>query len=202
MLVRTATSGTPLTLTGGRMQGTISTRDGAIATLRQDLSSLASKLISEVNAVHSIGFSLTGTTGANFFTGTDGSNIAVNAALVGNPQLVQASGVSGNQGNNQVALSLGQLADKKHATLSNQTFSQYFNQVVSNLGQSLSNVNGQSETQDVVSTMLAGQRDSLMGVSIDEEMSDLIKYQKAYQASARIITTIDEMLDTVLSMKR
>ena len=106
------------------------------------------------------------------------------------------------QGNNQVAVQLAQLADKKNVSFSGQTFGQYFSRTISGLGQALSNVNGQTETQSVVENMLTTQRDSLMGVSIDEEMTDLIRFQKAYQASARIITTIDEMLDTVLSLKR
>ncbi len=202
MLIRTVTGGTPLTLTGGSMEGTITTRDGTIATLRQDINTLATQIISEVNTVHAAGYSLTGTTGANFFTGTNASTIALNSTLDGNPQLVQASSVSGVQGNNQVAVQLGQLADKAITTFSGQTFGQYFSRTVSNLGQALANVNGQTETQSVVENMLTTQRDSLMGVSIDEEMTDLIKYQKAYQASARIITTVDEMLDTVLGLKR
>ncbi len=202
MLVRTATGGTPLTLTGGSLEGTITTRDGTLTTLQQDINTLASLMISEVNAVHVTGYSLTGTTGANFFTGTDASNITLNSALSGSPQLVQASSAAGVQGNNQVAVQLAQLADKKNVSISGQTFGQYFSRTISGLGQALSNVNGQSETQSVVENMLTTQRDSLMGVSIDEEMTDLIRFQKAYQASARIITTIDEMLDTVLSLKR
>lgn len=55
---------------------------------------------------------------------------------------------------------------------------------------------------DAVATMLQRQHDSISGVSIDEEMSDLVRFQRAYQASARIITTVDEMLQTVLSLKQ
>ena len=202
MLVRTVTGGTALPLTGGTMEGTITARDGTIAKLRQDINSLASLVIGDVNATHATGYSLTGTTGANFFSGTNASNITLNGTLDGNPHLVQASSSATIKGDNQVAVQLAQLADKKQATLSNQTFGQYFNRTVADLGQSLSSVNGQAETEDVVQTMLTRQRDSLMGVSIDEEMTDLVKFQKAYQASARIITTIDEMLDTVLNLKR
>ena len=50
--------------------------------------------------------------------------------------------------------------------------------------------------------MLLRQRESVSGVSLDEEMTNLVKFQKAYQASARLVTTIDEMLDTILNMKR
>ena len=50
--------------------------------------------------------------------------------------------------------------------------------------------------------MLRSQRDSVSGVSLDEEMTDLVKFQRAYQASARLITTVDTMLDTVVNLKR
>ena len=50
--------------------------------------------------------------------------------------------------------------------------------------------------------MLLKQRDSYSGVSLDEEMTDLTRFQKAFSASAKLITTVDEMLDTVIGMKR
>jgi flagellar hook-associated protein 1 len=70
------------------------------------------------------------------------------------------------------------------------------------LGESLSSANIQLENQQVVENMLTRQRDSVMGVSLDEEMSDLVKFQTAFQASAKLINTIDEMLATVLDLKR
>lgn len=201
-LVRTVAGGSPLNLTGGSIQGTISARDGAVADVRAGLSSLASLLISEVNAVHTSGFGLTGTTGEAFFTGTNASDIAVNTVLSGNPALIQASGAAGETGNNQVALALAQLADKRHPSLGGQTFSQGYNQSVTQLGQELSDVQGHVADQDVILSMLERQRDSVSGVSIDEEMTDLVRFQKAFEASARLISTVDEMLDTVINLKR
>ena len=202
ILVRATTAGTPLTVTGGSIQGTIDARDGAVATLRASVNSLAAQLISEVNTVHGAGFSLTGSSGANFFTGANASDIHVNDTLLNDPSLVQAAGTSGAVGDNQVVLALAQLANKKIPALNNQTFSQGYSQTVAALGQSLSSVNTQFSDQQVVETMLLQQRSSISGVSLDEEMTDLTKFQKAFAASARLITTVDEMLDTVLNMKR
>ncbi len=202
LLVRTQTEGTPLALTGGTIQGTIDARDGALANLRADLNTLASQLITQVNAIHRDGFGLTGTTGTDFFTGTNAADIAVNQTILDDPSLLQASGVSGAVGDNQVALSLAQLANDSQAALNNQTFSQSYSQTVSAIGQSVWSVNAALSDQQVVQKMLVRQRDSTSGVSLDEEMTDLIKYQQAYQASARLITTIDQMLDTVVNLKR
>lgn len=202
LLVRAQTAGSTLTLTGGSIQGTIDARDGALAGLRGQLDILAGQLITEINAVHSAGYDLSGNTGEAFFTGTDAATIRVNNVLVTSPGRIQAANVPGAVGDNRVALALAQLADQKIATLGNQTFSQSFGQSVASLGQSLSSVNSQIDNQAVVENMLSKQRDSISGVSLDEEMTDLIRFQKAFQASARLITTIDEMLDTIVNMKR
>lgn len=202
ILVRATATGAPLALAGGSIEGTLDARDGAVATLRGSVNSLAALLISEVNTVHAAGYSLTGSTGAVFFTGSSAADIAVNSALSANPSLLQAAGVAGAAGDNRTALALGQLADKAHAGLNGQTFSQRYAQTVALLGQSLASVNTQLNDQQVVETMLLRQRDSVSGVSLDEEMTDLTKFQKAFEASARLIMTVDEMLDTVVNLKR
>jgi flagellar hook-associated protein 1 len=202
ILVRAQTAGTPLTLTGGSIAGAIDARDGQVASLRANLNSLASALITEVNTVHRAGYNLNGGTGADFFSGTGAADIQVNSALAGNPALLQASGVTGAAGDNQVALALAQLADTSVSGLNHQTFNQSYNQTVAALGQSLASVNTQMDDQNTVSTMLSNQRDSVSGVSLDEEMTDLIKYQKAFQGSARLVSIVDQMLDTILNMKQ
>lgn len=200
MLVRTTTGGTPLALSGGHMQGVIEARDGALATLRGQLDTLVGTLVSEVNAAHSGGFALNGATGAAFFTGTNAATIQVNSVLVNDPSLLQISGVAGNAGDNQVGLALAQLADRRLPALNNQTFSQSHSGTVAQLGQALASVNNKTEDQQVVARMLLQQRESISGVSIDEEMSDLMKYQKAFEASARLISVVDDMLDTLVNM--
>jgi flagellar hook-associated protein 1 FlgK len=202
LYVRTATSLTPMALTSGSLAGTIDARDGTLQDLRTSLDTLAGTLITTVNNVHNGGFSLTGSTGANFFTGTDAATIGVNNALVNDPSLIQAAGVAGVPGDNSVALALAQLAQQTNGALGNQTFSDAYGQAVGDFGQGLKNANDQLSDHTVVNTMLLKQRDSVSGVSIDEEMTNLITFQKAYQASARIVTTVDDMLDTVINMKR
>ena len=201
-LVRTVTGGTTLNLAGGSMQGTIDARDNDVASLQADLDTLAGTLISEINAVHAGGFGLSGTSGESFFTGTNASDIAVNANLVNDPSRIQASGVAGAVGDNRVAVQLAQLANKKHAGLANQTFLENYGQTVASLGQALSGTNTQLANQQIVESMLLRQRDSVSGVSLDEEMTDLIKFQRAFEASAKLITTVDELLQTVINLKR
>ncbi len=202
MMVQLATTGTPLALSGGHMQGVIDVRDGALTTLTNKLNTIAGALISEVNAAHSGGFALTGATGAAFFNGADAKTISVNSALLGDPSLVQISGVAGNKGDNQIALALAQISDKKLPALNGQSISQQYSATVAELGQSLASVNGRLSDQNAVAKMLSAQRSSISGVSIDEEMTDLMRFQKAFEASAKLIATVDEMLETLVNLKR
>jgi flagellar hook-associated protein 1 len=202
MLVRAATSGTPLTISSGALQGTIDARDDALRDLRTGLDTLASSLITDVNAIHRAGFGLQGTTGEDFFTGTNAGDIGINATLKENPALIQAAGVSGEVANNTVALALAQLARDSRSTLNGQTFSGAYGSLVADLGHELNTTNGQLSEHEAVAAMLERQRASVSGVSLDEEMSDLVRFQHAYEASARIISTVDQMIQTVLAMKQ
>ena len=201
-LVRLAGSADAMSLGGGSIQGTLSARDGELATLRGQVHTLASTLIKEVNQIHQAGFDLNGNTGEKFFLGSDASDIRVNSVLLKDPSRVQAAGVSGAVGDNSVVLSLAQLGDKRVAAVGNQTLSERYGQTVSELGQSLSSVNTQLDNQNVVDRMLLAQRDSYGGVSLDEEMMDLMRFQKAFDASAKLVVTISDMLDTVVNLKR
>lgn len=201
-LVRTQSGGTQLNLTGGSIQGYIDARDGAVVGLREDVNTLASSLINELNSLHAGGFSLTDETGADFFSGSDAASISVNSNLADNVSLIQASGSAGDHGNNEVALQMAQLADKKHAAFNNQTFHEMFGQTVADIGQALNSVESQRLDQGLVEGMLMRQRSAISGVSLDEEMTDMMRFQRAYEASARLISTIDEMLSTVVNLKR
>ena len=196
IVVVSASSQAALPVSGGSIAGGIAVRDGALATLQSDLDTLASALITEVNALHT-----TGATGANFFDGTNAGDIRVNAALISDPSEFQ-SGVPGQAGDNSIALGLARLGGQKLASLGNLTLNDYYGKLTGSFGHALSDANTQVSNYETVNNALLKQRDAISGVSIDEEMTNLLTYQKAYQASAKIISTVDEMLDTVLNMKR
>jgi flagellar hook-associated protein 1 len=200
LLVRTASAGTSLTLTGGSIAGTIDARDGALKSLRDGLDNLAAQLISQVNTVYSTGYDLNGNTGADLFTGTNAGDIGVNTALANDPSSLQASGVAGAAGDNQVALALAQMANTPQAALGNQTFAQSYNGTVTGLGSALSSVNNQLSDQQAVQSMLQTQRNSVSGVSVDEEMTNLVMYQRAFQASAHLVSVVDQMLGIVVTL--
>jgi flagellar hook-associated protein 1 FlgK len=172
-----------------------------LASLRSGIDSLASELITKVNSIYSTGYDLHGNTGANFFTGTNAATIGVNASLSNDPSLLQAAGAPGAAGDNSVVLALGQLGQQTDAALGNQTFSGAYGKVITALGNALANSNDQVSNQGAVATMLAKARDSVSGVSMEEELTNLMMFQKAYQASAQIISTVNSMLQTVVNLK-
>ena len=167
------------------------------------MNTLASQLISTVNTVYQVGFDLKGNTGAALFTGTDASNIGVNSTLANDPSQFQAAGVSGNAGDNQTVLALAQLGSTSLSALNNQTFSQSYSTTATTLGAALSSVNGQLSDQQVIQTALQTQQSSVSGVSIDDEMTNLMQFQRAYEASAELVSTLNTMLGEVVnSMKQ
>jgi flagellar hook-associated protein 1 FlgK len=189
-----------LTLTGGSIQGTIDARDGTLATLQSSVNTLASSLITQVNSIYSTGYSLTGTTGANFFGGSGASDISVNSSLADDPSLFQASGSATASGDNSVALQLAELADTAQSNLQGQTFSGSIDQTVGTFGDALQTANNQVTDQTSVMNMLKTQQSSVSGVSLDQEMTNLLGFQQAYEASAELVTTINQMLSATLQM--
>jgi flagellar hook-associated protein 1 FlgK len=199
-LVRVTGQSTAVNLTGGSLQGTIHVRDGELAQLRDQIDLLASTVITEVNAVHRDGFGLNGSTGADFFTGSGARDIAVNADILRDPSLLQASGVSGESGNNTVALRLASLNTATHTVLGGLTFSGKQAQTIAALGQEVATTKTELADQQTISQFVRNQRDSISAVSVDEEMTNLIMFQNAFQASAKLISMTDELLATIIEM--
>ena len=138
--------------------------------------------------------------GMKFFD-TTADGLKINERIESNPGLFNAS-VGGDAGNNDMALRLARIADERQETLSGQTFNESVNQAIAGFGQELFNVETQAVDQKAVARMLEEQRISLGGVSIDEEMANLLVFQRAFQANAKLISVLDEMLAEAINIVR
>ena len=138
--------------------------------------------------------------GMEFFD-TTADGLKINERVESNPGLFNAS-VGGDAGNNDMALRLARITDERQETLSGQTFKESVNQAIAGFGQELFNVETQAVDQKAVARMLEEQRISLGGVSIDEEMSNLLVFQRAFQANAKLISVLDEMLAEAINIVR
>ncbi len=96
---------------------------------------------------------------------------------------------------------MANLANSTQTSLNGQTFGDYYTETVASLGNALQTANSQVTNQSAVSNMLSTQRSTTSGVNIDEEMTNLMGFQRAYEASAQLVNTVNQMLITVNNMK-
>ncbi len=193
------------TLSSGSLGGLITQRDSVVEGLLADLDALAFELASSVNAQHQAGFGLDGGTGRDFFApiaSVDGAAAALSldAAVDGNPDALAAASVASAPGDNSNATALAALANSTFVTLNGQDFTSFYSSVVSGLGQDASLAYGSEARSNLDLQGARGLRDSISGVSLEEEALDLMRFQDAYQAAARVLTTADEMLDELMNL--
>ena len=175
-----------LTAPGGKLGAlsALSSPTGTIAAYRDDLDAAAKSLADAVNALHN-----PGGTGTDFFTytaGSEASTLTVNVT----PANVRTSTTTA-PGANDVALAIaglrGGTADQGYASL------------VSRIGNDVREAFRQEQNAERLLDAVADRRDSTAGVSLDEEMTNLLRFQRGYQASARAMSTLDEMLDVLIN---
>lgn len=131
-----------------------------------------------------------------FFDGTDASDIAVNSKISEDVSLIAAS--TGEIGNNTNALRLAALQDDT-SVVNNTTFADYLHQIASSLGEEASNAYQSEDSFNALETSLQNRKDEISGVSTDEELINLVRYQQAYQASAKYISIVDGLVERLLS---
>ncbi|MDR2051527.1 MAG: flagellar hook-associated protein FlgK [Deltaproteobacteria bacterium] len=147
-----------------------------------------------------------------YFKGESARNITLNETVAQNINFVNAGRVNGggelNSGDNLTALEMGKLVDKSliftdwRGMNSTRSLSNYYASVVSGVGSEAAGANFYSQSTLAVARQLADTQDSISGVSLDEEMSNLIRFQASYKAAAKLITTADEMFQTLLGLKQ
>jgi|GEM_PF-2084793 len=143
----------------------------------------------------------------NIFTGDSSSNIGVNQMLLDNPRLMAAGRIDSDGGRtaagNENALDMADLKDKRFSfyRLSEATLGTAFNTFYADIGSTNRNITTQHDFIYGVLDEMHSQQDALAGVNLDEELADVLRYQYMYQASAKMVSTIDEMMNTLLSMR-
>ena len=173
----------------GTAGGLLSAVNDVIPRYRSGLAAAAQQLTGEVNALHSTGYALDGSTGRAFFVTDSTGAIQVNPAIVADPTLVGASSSAGATRDGSVAQQIAELtggADQYH-------------QLVVNLGTESQAVNRRADIQASVVQNIDAARESASGVNLDEEMTNMLQYQHAYDAASRFLTAVDQTLDTLIN---
>ncbi len=185
-------------ISSGDLGGTIQTRDQTIPGLLTSLDTLANQFGTAFNAAQASGFAQNGQAGQNFFNipaTVAGSAAAISVAITDPTQIAASSdGTSGSNGNlakftalQTTALPAGQTPTDAYASL------------VYQVGSLASNAQAESTATGASLQQLNNQLSSVSGVSIDEESSNLITFQTAYEAAARVITTVQALFQTILA---
>ena len=181
----------------GKLKGTLDVRDKVLADQLTGLNTFANGLITQVNAIHRKGFGLNNATGMDFFEGGNASDIAVNRLLDG-ASIATSSGAS-QAGNSDIALQIAGLKTFKGMKAGTATLNEFYNSQISDLAVLTKRATENSYEHGLVAKALSDQRESAVGVSLDEEAAEMAKAQKAYQAAARVMTAYDDLLDLVIN---
>ncbi len=195
---------------GGEIRGMLDLREEMIPEIKESLDRLAYDITETFNAQHTLGVDLQGDTGGDFFT------TPPNTGQVANPSLPEyhdtartmsvaisdgdkiAAGMTSAPGDNENALALADIYDKK---IGETTFATQYGKIVSAIGIAKNrneiSVNGTKTAMEQVKNL----RDSASAVSLDEEMVNLIQFQRSFQSSAKFLSTVDEMMDTLINLR-
>jgi len=201
-----ALQGTDVTasLTGGRIGGLLAVRDTTLPGYLQALDDQAFTLASAVNTAHAAGYDLDGNAGQALFTfstaplGSSGaaSALQVNAAVAANSRLVAAAGAAA-PGDNQNARALAALRDAPLMANGTATLVESWGQFVATAGRDIQGASQERDVRTEIVGQLQSLRDQVSGVSLDEEALNLTKYQRAYEANARMFQAVNDAIQVL-----
>lgn len=192
-------SDTTITLYGGELRGLLDIRDRVAPGYRERLNEMAATLINRVNTLHRQGTDLYGNTGSNFFDSLyqTAATISLDPNMESDSNRIAVS-LSGEAGDNANALAIHDLRYQLLMASGSSTIGEYYSSTVGGIGVDTHEAKTFKGNYEVLLQQIKNSRESVQGVSLDEEMAQLTKMQHAYNAAARVITVMDEALGTVI----
>lgn len=205
-LAQVSLDGQPAVISDGKIRGL----QNAITTITQQIASvddLAASVAARVNTLHTSGSDLNGNAGTAFFVSSTGGtinaqNIDVSAAIKADPKLVVAAASGAGSGDATVARNIAGLLTDPSSTAGTRSgsFAEIYGSIVRDAGASVRNAQDALVTQQAILQQTQAQRDSVSGVSLDEEAVALLQYQRSFEAAAKFLKIADEMTQTILSL--
>jgi flagellar hook-associated protein 1 len=200
-------------LTGGEIFASVDLYSNKIPDYINNYQNLATSFANSVNSIHKTGYTLSqsgvSTTNINFFgkyddegklVVFDNGELIINSDILNNPSNIAASDTANNDGNGNIAGKIARLGETKISTLNNQTILESYNSILSKIGSDKVSSDNTVDSSNLVLQQLDNQKSSVSGVSLDEEMSNILIYQRAYDASSKLIKVADELMQTLLGM--
>ncbi len=187
-----------LDISEGQLKGLINARETQVLGARVRLDEMAKTLIDKVNEIHVQGLS-DGGRGLMFFTGDSAATIAINTQLVDNPEYI-ATSRSNLSGDKDIALEIAALGQNGTDVANHMSMTELYSALIVEIASDTAASDFRVQSQQQLVDALDARLESVRGVSLDEEAANLALYQNVYQANARVITAVQEMFDSVLTM--
>ncbi len=196
--------------TAGELKALFNVRDERIPELMKHNNELAYTLADRVNQIHRQGYGLNDykeTKGRNLFSLSEdmdnaAGSIEIESAIWETTDAISVAATPWAPGDNVLSNDIVRLETEKVLLNDNATFNDYYATYVGSYGLEVVRAGHVKEADEVSMNELKSKREAISGVSMDEEAANLLKWQANFTASSRVITTVDEMLETVLSLKR
>lgn len=202
-----SSDGTDVTseIAGGRLGGLIRVRDASLPAYLEALDTIAYEIVGQVNAIHAAGYDQDGNSGGAFFAfSTPPSGVAGSAAAItlsptiaSNPRAIAAAGAP-ESGDNAAARAIAALRNARVLSNNTATFHDAWAQIVYSVGRDARAAADEQRSRSEIVRQIDALRDQVSGVSLDEEMVQLLKYQRAYEANARFFVAIEETIDLLM----
>jgi flagellar hook-associated protein 1 FlgK len=192
---------------GGKIGAMLEVREKTVSSILNRLDEMAYAVTTAVNEVHQQGYTLSGYQGVKYFKALPqveraAEFIGLSDEVAANIENIATAAIPDAPGDNRIAIAISSLQNEKLLNNNHATADEWYNSIVSDVGViTARNRFSMNQQKDIV-TQLGKVREQISGVSIDEETANLLQFQHAFDASARVIQIADEMLKTVLSIKR
>jgi flagellar hook-associated protein 1 len=213
-LVSTKDASSAAVLNSGELSAISDLYSNKIPSYISSYQTLANTIVNQINAVHMTGFTLeqngTSSTGIPFFGELDNSGNVVNAFSQGelninsnvlsNPSLIAASDTANSDANGSNATNIANLIDKSFPELGNKSILDSYTGLLDQVGTDKTAADNKETSTGTILTSLQTQQASISGVSMDEEMTNVLKYQRVYQAAAKLISISDALMSALIGI--
>jgi len=213
-LVSQNDSGSMAFINGGELFAISDMYSNKIVQYKAGIENLENSFVSKINDLHMSGNTLingaASDTGIPFFGELDVNGnvinsisegkLKVNSDILRDPGNIAASAVANNDGDGLNANKIGRLIDTKMSELNDKTLLDYYSMTINGIGLDVTSSDNTIQSSEAILLKLENQKNSTSGVSLDEEMTNVLRYQRSYDAASKMIKIADEMIQTILQM--
>lgn len=183
---------------GGKLESLIDTKARILPETLHRIHQLTATLIRRVNTIHAQAYNLQGQKGRPFFTGTHPANMAVSTSLQADPSLLAlAADNSFPPGDGSQGRAIYQL--RFQAAIGAESLEDFYRSTVTAMGTTIAQARERAEALRLIKESVENRRLSVSGVNLDEELANMLQFQRAFAAAARVMNTMNDMLDQIVN---